>query len=429
MILNESNKNIYYHVAKITFFLYFFFTLFGTSLPFRAGTRDPSQLGTSNIINQIVFSTLFLTALFSLIPKTHHVIAIIKKEKFLIIFLLWCTLSITWADNSFVVIKRLFQFYTAIIVCFSILVHSDSVDDILITLKILFSIFMIVSLISIFTVPGAISRNYQEWQGLANNKNNLGKYSLISTLIWLYALSKDEKLKSKLFSFFMLLVSLFLLFGANSLTAVSAFLFLLLVWSLFAVDQIFKPLGIRRTVTILFLICLGSITVLTLLFSKEIIAAVLALAGKKLTLTGRTDLWADIMVEVKKHLLIGCGYKGFWITDSPKILEVYETYIWLPRQSHNGYLDVLNETGLIGLFSFLAIIINYFVTLVKNKKRTFWMWFIIVALIENFTESVLFSPGGVMTFMFLYAYLSIFTNILQKEQINFQSETDRLYRK
>jgi O-antigen ligase len=429
MILNESNKNIYYHVAKITFFLYFFFTLFGTSLPFRAGTRDPSQLGTSNIINQIVFSTLFLTALFSLIPKTHHVIAIIKKEKFLIIFLLWCTLSIIWAENSFVVFKRLFQFYTAIIVCFSILVHSDSVDDILITLKILFSIFMIVSLISIFTVPGAISRNYHEWQGLANNKNNLGKYSLISTLIWLYALSKDENLKSKLFSIFMLLVSLFLLFGANSLTAVSAFLFLLLVWSLFAVDQIFKPLGIRRTVAILFLICLGSITVLTLLFSKEIIAAVLALAGKKLTLTGRTDLWADIMVEVKKHLLLGCGYKGFWITDSPKILEVYETYIWLPRQSHNGYLDVLNETGLIGLFSFLAIIINYFVTLVKNKEKTFWMWFIIVALIENFTESVLFSPGGVMTFMFLYAYLSIFTNILQKEQINFQSETDRLYRK
>jgi O-antigen ligase len=420
IILNESNKNIYDKVAKITFFLYFFFTLFGTSLPFRAGTRDPSQLGTSNIINQIVFSTLFLTALFSLIPKTHQIIAIIKKEKFLIIFLLWCTLSIIWAGNSFVVFKRLFQFYTAVIVCLSFLVHSDSVDDVLFTFKVFFSIYMIVSLISIFTIPGAISRNYHEWQGLANNKNNLGKNSLISSLIWIYALSKDKNIKSQLFNFFMLMVSLFLLIGANSLTAISAFLFLLLVWFLFAVDKIFKPLGLRRTITVLFLICIGTLTVITLIYSKEIIASILALAGKKLTLTGRTDLWADIMVEVKKHLLMGCGYKGFWITDSPKILEVYETYIWLPRQSHNGYLDILNETGLIGLFSFLAIIINYFVTLSKYKVKTFWMWFIIIALIENFTESVLINPGGVVTIMFLYAYLSLFTNILRKEEINYE---------
>ena len=419
--MNESKKNIYNHVAKITFFLYFFFTLFGTSLPFRAGTRDPSELGTSNIVNQIVFSALFLTALFSLIPKTRDVLAVIKKEKYLIIFLLWCTLSLIWAENSFVVFKRLFQFYTAVVVCFSFLVHSDSVDDVLFTFKVFFSIYMIVSLVSIFTVPGAISRNYHEWQGLANNKNNLGKNSLISTLIWIYALSNDKTLKSQLFSLFMLMVSLFLLIGANSLTSISALLFLILVWSLFAVDKVFKPLGLRRTITILVLMCLGILTVITLIYSKEIIAAILALAGKKLTLTGRTDLWADIMVEVKRHLLFGCGYKGFWIVDSPKILEVYETYIWLPRQSHNGYLDILNETGLIGLLSFLAIIINYFVTLSKYKIKTFWMWFIIVALIENFTESVLINPGGVVTLMFLYPYLALFTEILHKEEIELES--------
>jgi len=418
--LNKPSKNIYYEVAKITFFLYFFFTLFGTSLPFRSGTRDPSELGTSNIVNQIVFSTLFLTALFSLIPKTHHVLAIIKKEKYLIIFLLWCTLSLIWAEDSFVVFKRLFQFYTAVVVCFAFLVHSESVDDVLFTFKVFFSIYMIVSLISIFTIPGAISRNYHEWQGLANNKNNLGKNSLISAIIWLYALSKDENLKTQMFNFFMLMVSVFLLIGSNSLTAVSAFLFLLLVWFLFAIDKIFKPLGIRRTITFLVLIFLGILTVTTLLFSKEIIAAILALVGKKLTLTGRTDLWADIMLEVKKHLLMGCGYKGFWITDSPKILEVYETYIWLPRQSHNGYLDILNETGLIGLFSFVAIVVNYFVTLSKYKVKTYWMWFIIIALIENFTESVLINPGGVVTLMFLYTYLSLFTEILHKEENDFE---------
>jgi len=426
--LNEDNKNIYTQVSKITFFLYFFFILFGTALPFRSGTRDPSQLGTSNVVNQIVFSILFLTALFSLIPKTNQIIAIIKKEKFLMIFLLWATLTLIWADNSFVVFKRLFQFYTAIVVCLSFLVHSDSIDDILVPLKIFFSVFMIVSLISIFTVPGAVSRQFKEWQGLATSKNGLGEYSLISTLIWIYALSDDKRIKSQLFSFFMLLVSIFLLIGANSITSISAFLFLILVWFLFAIDKIFKPLGLRRTITVISLIFAGSLAVLVFLFAREIAASIFALAGKNLTLTGRTDLWADIMIEVKKHLFFGIGYKGFWIPDSPQILRIYDTYIWLPNSSHSGYLDTLNETGLIGLFSVFAIIINYFVTLVKYKVKTYWMWFIVLALIENFTESVLFTPKGVMTFMFLFAYLSLFTNILNKKQIIVEHEMDPAYK-
>ena len=423
LVLNESKKNIYTNIAKITFFLYFFFTLFGTSLPFRTGTRDPSQLGTSNFVNQIVFSTLFLTALLSCIPKTHQIIAIIKKEKFLMIFLFWCTLSLIWAENSFVVFKRLFQFYTGIIVCLSFFAHSESTDDALPTIKVFFSIFMIVSLVSIFTITGAISRQFHEWQGLANNKNQLGKNSLISAVIWIYALSKDKSAKAQLFDLLMLMVSLFLLFGSDSITAISAFLFVVLVWVLFYVDKLFKPLGIRRTITSLFLICAGFISVFTYLYAQEILASIFALAGKNLTLTGRTDIWAMIMEEVRKHVLLGVGYKGFWITDSPKILKIYETYIWLPRQSHNGYIDTLNETGIIGLISFFSIVINYFFNLVRYKVKTFWMWFIIIGLMENVTESVLFSPGGLMTFMFIYAYLSLFVNKLREEQNNSVPET------
>lgn len=411
-----SNKNIYSQIAQITFFLYFFFTLFGTSPPFRSGTRDPSEIGTSNLVNQIVFSILFVTAIFSMIPKTDQIMAIIKKEKFLIIFLLWCTLGIIWAEYSFVVFKRLFQLYTAVIVCLSILVHTDDIDEVLLTFKILFSIFIVLSSISIFTVPGAVSRRYNEWQGLATSKNLLGEYSLVSTLIWIYSLFKDKTTKSIIFDISMLIISLFLLIGSRSMTSISAFLILLLVWSLFEIDKLFNPIGLRRTITILSLLFAGSLIALTLLYSKEIIASVFALGGKDLTFTGRTDLWGDVLIEAKKHLLIGCGYKGFWVVDSPKILQFYETFIWLPNTSHNGYLDILNETGLIGLSVFIVLIINYFIHLLKYKVNTFWKWFFIIGLIENLTESVLLNAGGVITFMFVFAYLSLFANILREER-------------
>ena len=95
----------------------------------------------------------------------------------------------------------------------------------------------------------------------------------------------------------------------------------------------------------------------------------------------------------------------------------------MPRQSHNGYIDTLNETGIIGLFSFFTVVINYFINLVRYKEKTFWMWFIIIGLMENVTESVLFSPGGLMTFMFVYSYLSLFVNKLREEQNNAEPKT------
>lgn len=426
--MNES-KNIYSKVAKITFFLCFFFTLFGTALPFRAGTRDPSKLGTSNWVNQVVFSTLFLMALFSSIPKIREIVAIIKREKFFVIFLLWCTLSIIWAEDSFVVFKRLFQLYTAVIVCLAFLVHSESIDDAFLILKIFFGVFMVVSLISLFTIPGAISQRVGGWQGLATSKNGLGEASLISILVWIYAFISDKRMRSRLFYTFMLMVSLFLLFGAQSITSISAFMFLILMWILFETDKIFKPLGIGRTISILFLVFGFLLTIFTFYFSSEILDSVFALAGKNLTLTGRTDLWSDVIFEAKKHLLIGCGYQGFWIVDSPKILELYTTYIWLPRSGHSGYIDLLNETGIIGSFLFFMIVVNYFISLLRNKEKTFWMWFIVIALIENFTETKLFHAGGLMTLIFVLVYLSLFTNILRKKQDVIEHKQNNIYQR
>lgn len=417
----KEASSIYSKVARVTFYLHFFFTLFGTRIPFQAGTRDPSELGTSNPVNQIVFSVLFLTALFSIIPKTNQIIAILKREKFFLLFLLWCALTLIWAGDSFVVFKRLFRLYTAVLVCLSFIAHADDADDLLFMLKSFFSVFMIVSLVSIFTIPGATGQRLGGWQGLATSKNHLGEASLISTVIWIYAISKDKKLTSQLFNIFMLLVSLFLLFGAQSITAISAFLFLVLIWFLFEIDKIFKPLGLRRTMSALFLIFGGTLMVLTFLYAQDIISSIFALAGKNLTLTGRTDLWADVLAEAKKHLIIGCGYKGFWIVDSPKILELYDTYIWLPRQGHNGYIDTLNETGIIGLFFFLALILNYFISLIRHNQKTFWIWFMLIGVIENFTESRLINAGGLMTLIFIFGYFSVFNSILRKDQVDTES--------
>jgi len=91
-------KNIYNTVhskiAIISFVIFLFFAFFGTSLPFQERVRDVDAIGTSNIVNQLVFSLLFLAACISLIPKIYELFILIKKEKFLSFFLIWCLIVI-----------------------------------------------------------------------------------------------------------------------------------------------------------------------------------------------------------------------------------------------------------------------------------------------------------------------------------------------
>ncbi len=99
-----KNKTSYFYVAQISFFLYIFFSFYGTSLPFQPSLNEVDTIATSNIVNQLVFSTLFLTSIYALIPKWHFVISLIAKEKFIFIFILWCTATLVWSSLPFCIL-------------------------------------------------------------------------------------------------------------------------------------------------------------------------------------------------------------------------------------------------------------------------------------------------------------------------------------
>jgi len=115
--------------------------------------------------------------------------------------------------------------------------------------------------------------------------------------------------------------------------------------------------------------------------------------------------------EINKHLYLGTGYQGYWVVDNNSVLLLYNKYIWLPQQSHNGYLDIINETGLIGFIIFLGMIVNYFVNLTGLKKVHVWKWFILPTLLINFTESTLFRPGIITGTFFIFSYLALFAEL------------------
>lgn len=408
-------QSIFARVAALSFVLFLFFALFGTSLPFQEKAQDVEDIGTSNIANQIIYSLLFLASCFALMPKIKELILFLRREKFFTLLLIWCFLSVIWSDFSFVSFKRVFQFFTVIMVILAVLLHSLSLDDILKSFKHIFAIYIILSLLAVVFIPEATDHRMGAWKGFTLQKNLLGQASLVAIIIWFHAFRSETRLGGKFFSFFMLSISLVLLFGAKSSTSLITFFILAMFAVLFLIDDLCKPIRFGRGVSALTMLSFLGIIFSVVLLAPNLTDSILGSFGKDITFTGRSVLWADIFEETKKHLFIGAGFQGFWVVENANVLALYEIYPWLPNQAHNGYLDILNETGLVGIVLFILVIMSYFRNLLKLNNPHFWKWFFIAAIIINITESTMFKPRHISGVMFVFSYFALYFELFRQE--------------
>jgi O-antigen ligase len=87
--------------------------------------------------------------------------------------------------------------------------------------------------------------------------------------------------------------------------------------------------------------------------SDSIITAV----GRDSTLTGRTDLWNDLLAMAANPVL-GAGYESFWLGD--RLNDIWRLHPFRPNQAHNGYLEIYLNLGAVGLLLVAAVMINGF---------------------------------------------------------------------
>ena len=77
-------------------------------------------------------------------------------------------------------------------------------------------------------------------------------------------------------------------------------------------------------------------------------------------LSGRVELWAELQHYVDARPVLGYGFGAFWNPDN--LHQVQEVISWAPVVAHNGYIDELLATGLIGgvlsvLFWLAAVVV------------------------------------------------------------------------
>jgi len=112
----------------------------------------------------------------------------------------------------------------------------------------------------------------------------------------------------------------------------------------------FRPLA-RAVACAFCLVGGGLVVVLAAANFDALAAAVLALTGKDVTLTGRTDLWQVALAEIAERPLLGQGYQAFWLPGNPTAEVLWEAFGIEAKTGfhfHNTYLSNAVELGLIG---------------------------------------------------------------------------------
>lgn len=65
------------------------------------------------------------------------------------------------------------------------------------------------------------------------------------------------------------------------------------------------------------------------------------------------------------HTLFGSGFNSFWISNNENAQHLIQKLGWDPGQAHNGYLDILNELGIIGGVIFGLFLLQ---TLIRTRR-------------------------------------------------------------
>lgn len=363
----------------------------------------------------MLLSLFYAISMVTLWGKRDEALAFIRKEKYLTLLLMWSFCSVFWSGDTVVSLKRWIALFGEAIVCLAALLHFRWSEVGLRYFRIILSLYIPVTIASVIFIPEAIQWQFPAWRGLEDTKNNLGQVAVFSTVIILGIISFHRGISKNIWHFVLLAGSLACLIGAQSTTSFLISASLLGIWGLLWAGRVLgnKLVAVFYAIAVL----LGGAAILAIIaaFAPEIYAWFFGLFGKDLTFTGRVELWQTVLRMTEDKFLFGWGLGGFWVMDSPHLIPVFQQFVWIPNQAHQGYIDVYSQLGIVGLFSLVLVIISYFRGLAQLQKKQIWMWIFLGMIILNFQESIFLRPRHSSNFLFLFSYIALYTDLIKEK--------------
>ncbi len=352
----------------------------------------------SNPINKALSFKILLVVMLLIVVWHKKVIPVVSRENFLWVLVGIAVASIFWSDVPTVTLPKIINLIrtTAFGVYFA---ARFNLKEQLRLLAWALGIGALLSLVFALALPsygvmgmGSIITTETiahagAWQGIYGHKNVLGRIMVLSAVVFLLVANNSRRYRWVAWAGFGLSVILILL--STSKTA------LIILLTIIALLPFYRALRWNYTLAVPFFITVvlvgGAVAVL-LVSNAE---GILGVFGRDLSLTGRTDLWAIVLDKISERPWLGYGYGGFWRGWNGESADVWSVVRWEAPHSHNGFLDLWLDLGLLGLttfaLSFIALCLRA-VSWLRQTKTAEGLWplaYLTFLLLANITESSL----------------------------------------
>lgn len=325
----------------------------------------------------------------------------------LIFFFVWSIYSIAWTSNVSMTIRRIIVLIILSYISFAAAKHFTiqifmswiffaTACYALLSLSMDIIYFKFAPLMTAYRFGGTLHPNHQ------------GINCALLLLSSIFHFEKKTKYKKQISIVILIATCLLLLTKSRS-----AFFCALLVFTIWAGIKLTNGERITAIILISFTICLMLIFAADsdLTFLLDLI-----LLGREqdveniYSLTGRVPLWKTCIEYISKRPIKGYGFGAFWSKET--IRDISNIEKWNVCESHNAYIEITLGLGLIGLMTYLLMIICSIKQLFSRYKSNQTIDYLFIGLllifcsINGIFESSIFFPGMLM-FLNLYIFMHL----------------------
>lgn len=342
---------------------------------------------------------------------------ILHLNPFLTMIVLYCAITMLWSPYPIITLKRTVQMaglvLTGLAIAPPVGIPRQFTQILLATLMVLLGLSFVVSL----TIP-SVGVDYTlggAWRGIFTQKNTMGAIAGLCVTLWVremfgVTVPRMAALGGMVFCIFMLIM-------AKSSTAILVATLGTAIYLMLRRPYVTGSFfGWRVVIVLLMAVLLGGFLFFVfngrLMYWSEFITPFATVFQKSSDLTGRTDIWNLVLVEIEKHPFFGIGYGAFWLGEGSPSQYIISALFWTPLQAHNGYLDILNELGLAGLMILIGVFLFHIRNLARYLKvdrddaAIHWAIFILI-VISNISESEVFRGVLFQNIFFIYSSTAI----------------------
>lgn len=311
---------------------------------------DPGRTGPEegNPAWRLLLAVSYLAVALVLLPWYRETLFVLRLNWSLVSLLVLALLSSLWADTPGLVLQRSIGLLGTTLLGVALAVRV-SFEEQLRLLSWLFRVVAFLSIAFIVLFPSYGISKEGEWMGVFGYKNALGTGMGLALLVeWqLPAVGRFSKVLKGLAT----LLYAFLLLKSDSITPAVAIVVTLIFISIYK----FAALRLRVPLYAVFLIVAAVVS-----FGLSLIVAnsdwAMGLLGRSSNLTGRTEIWSLVIAFIPQRPILGYGYSGFWLGASPESFVVNRVIGGPVMYSHNGYLEIFLNLGVIGFLLTLVFI-------------------------------------------------------------------------